>query len=129
MGTNRNVNRKWLRPVAFVASIALLIEIITWGLYHYEGGPSWVAVIPLSIYVVPFIGCLIIAWKKPFLGGIVLIGIAAILIIYSLALGLSPTSQPALTVLWMRFSVILPITFPMLITGVLFLMVKEAKHL
>jgi hypothetical protein len=125
METKRNMNKHWLRPVAYLASIGLLIEIIIWGLYHYEGGPSWFAVLPLSIYIVPFALCLLIAWRKPFIGGLVLVGIAVILIIYSLALGLYPTSQSVLTVLWSRFSVTLPIIIPQLITGVLFLLIKE----
>jgi hypothetical protein len=120
-----NINNKWLRPVARIASIGLLIELTIWGLYHYEGGPSWVAVLPLSIYIVPFIICIIVAWEKPLFGGLLFIGIAAILVIFSLALGLKPTSQPVLTVLWIRFSVTLPIIVPQLITGVLFMLIKE----
>ncbi len=128
METTTNINKHWLRPVAFFAGTAGLIEIIIWGLFHYEGGPGWGAIPPLSVYVIPFGLCLLIAWKKPFIGGLLFIGIAAILIIFVLAPGLRPGSQPLLTVLWIRFKVTLPIIIPQLITGVLFLLIKQQKH-
>lgn len=128
METTRNTNKKWLRPVALAAGVAALIETTIWVLFAYEGGPSVYALPILSIYIVPLLVCIIIAWKKPFLGGLVLIGTVVFRLIVSFAISLSLThSANIMSILLHNVGMMLLLLLPQLITGVLFLLIKEEK--
>lgn len=115
---------QWLRRAGLIIGLAGVAEVIVWGLINYEGGPSWIAVGPLSIYVVPFLAGIIVAWKWSLGGGILLIAIVTIWLIFLIYLSFVsvPITQPIPELLSYIAEFMLPIFLPQLITGAFFLL-------
>lgn len=120
---------KWFRRAGLIIGLAGVIEITVWGLLNYEGEPSWFAVPPLSVYVVPFLAGILVAWKWSLGGGIMLIAIAIFWLILLIAIVFStPITQLILQLLSYIAEFELPLILPLLITGLLFLLSWKAER-
>ncbi len=113
--------KKWLRRAGLIAGIAGIIEIIIWGLYRFEGGPSWIALIPSSIFDIPLIAGLIVSWKWPFIGGLYLIGMAVVIFIAVIVIYFGRPVVNSTTELFMyAITLFSAIGLPHLLPGILF---------
>lgn len=118
-----------LRLAGLIVGLAGLIEVIVWGLFNSEGEPSWYAVIPMSVYIVPFLIGLIVSWKWSLVGGITLIVIAAFWFIVITAIYfLTPSINPVLELLSFAVLLFAALGLPYLLTGILFLLSWRAKR-
>lgn len=116
-------SKLWLRRLGLAAGVAGLIWLVIWGLFNYEGGPSWIAIAPLSVYVLPFLAGIIIAWNRPLVGGIWLIAIA----IFWPAIDFAELAERQTTFVLSHLVHIMPVYLPQLITGILFLLSYESR--
>lgn len=124
-----STRKKWLRRAGLIVGIAGVVEVIVWGLLNYEGGPSLISIPQLSVYVVPFLAGIIVAWKWPLGGGVMLVVIASFWLAFIVYTVFSiPITQLILELLTYIAQFTLPLILPQLITGVLFIFSHEAKH-
>jgi Na+/proline symporter len=116
-----NKRKKWLRRAGLIAGIAGIIEILIWGLYSFEGGPTWIAIIPSSIFNIPLIAGLIVSWKWPFIGGLYLIGMAVVIFIAVIVIYFGrPVVNPTSELLMYAVTLFSAIGLPHLLPGILF---------
>jgi len=85
MATTSNTRKKWLRRAGFITGIAGIIEIFISAIFIVEGGPGWRALIPAFaltfVFSIPLIVCMVISLTRPFIGGMILIGVATAMLI------------------------------------------------
>jgi hypothetical protein len=121
----------WLARAALIAGIAGIIEVYIRGLFSVEGGLSRYALLPalaiVVVYCFPLVAGLVISRKRPLLGGIYLIGVAAIILAAIVAVYFGNKSTNPVTELIMYVSQAFSwIGLPYLVTGILFTL--SARH-
>jgi hypothetical protein len=121
--------RRWLRRAGFIVGLAGVAVLIVWVLFNYEGGPSRFAMPALVIYVTPLLVCVLIAWKWPLVGGIILVTISLFCLIYIIIIPFStPITQSIPPLLLSRFRLAAPVTLPPLASGILFILYWRAER-
>ena len=114
-----NKRKNWLRRSGLIVGLAGVVEILFFfGIVKGEGEPSFTSLFPVIVVcVIPFLVCMLIAWKWPLAGGVLLIIIA---LYWEAASIVNPLrTQP---ILFSRFTIVLPLSLPLLATGILFLL-------
>ncbi|MBN1160972.1 MAG: hypothetical protein JXA17_03380 [Dehalococcoidales bacterium] len=121
-----------LRRAGLIIGILGIVEICIWGIFNTEGGPSWEALMPAIafafIYTLPLLVGLFISWKWSFGGGITLIVIAVIWLVfiatrYFLIPAINPVSE--LILYTVTFFAILGL--PYLVPGILFVLAAKSS--
>jgi hypothetical protein len=124
-GNNRQQRLRRAGLIVGLASVALWIILV---FVISEGGFSWYSV-PNLILVIPFLAGVLIAWRWPFAGGIVLIVMALYELISVTAIRFStPSTNPILELLLFTAMAALPLGLPPLATGILFLLSGKAER-
>lgn len=107
----------WLPRILCICAI-LFISMFSFDVFSTEH-PIWYQIGDLMMHLIPsfvLLGLLILAWKKEYLGGIIFMVIG---------LGLSPfvfnMNYAMNHSVWMSLGVILSITIPFIVIGVLFI--------
>ena len=118
-------SRKWLRRAGLIVGLAGATELTLFILATSEGRFSWFAAPTVVILVLPFLVSVAIAWKWPLIGGILLIIGGLFWPVWRL-ISMPPMSTPMpLPILAL---VILPVSLPLLATGILFLLSWEGRR-
>ena len=112
-----------LRLAVIITGLAGLAGMTAWGLYNYEGGPSWLALLPVMIVcVLPFAAGIILGWSREFWGGIYLIAMALIWSAVIIGTHLTHiTSQPMMEQLAYPLLMVAACYLPQMAAGVLFI--------
>jgi hypothetical protein len=123
---------KRLRLAGLIVGIAGIIGVTICGLFNGEGGPGWSgwwAILEVGItFVIPFLSGLLLSWKWPLTGSIILIFIGLFwLIMANVIVFSSHTSQAIVELLPTIFGGF-AISLPQSITGILFLLSWKAER-
>lgn len=112
----------WMGRISLSVGIASPIEIIIRGLLHFEGGPGLSALFHLWVYVVPFLGGLAIAWRKPPVRGVLLLVTVFGWFVFELTVGLLLRLESLPFLFTVTVCVAFPMLFLQLVTGAKFLL-------
>lgn len=107
-----------------------LAEIFIWGLFNYEGGPNWIALLPVTvltvIFGIPLLIGLFISWKWSFGGGITLIVLAVCwLAIIALRYFMTPVINPVSELLLYTATMFAVMGLPYMVSGILFVLAAK----
>ena len=124
MTTSSNNRRKRLYRAGLFVGLAGAIELTLFIFAISEGRFSWYSVPTVIVVVLPFLAMVAVAWKWPLIGGILLIAAGLFWPVWRL-ITLPPTTQPMpLPTLAL---VLLPVSLPLLATGILFLLSRKGR--
>jgi hypothetical protein len=117
---------KRLRLAGLIAGIAGIISVTIWGLFNGEGGPGWSgwwAIPEVGItFIIPFLSGLLLSWRWPIVGSIILIFIALFWLVLLTTLLFSSHTSQSIAELLPTILGGLAISLPQFITGILFLL-------
>ena len=114
--------RKPLYRAGLIVGLAGAIELTLFFFATSEGGFSWYSVPTVIVFVFPFLAMIAVAWKWSLVGGILLIAGGLLWPVWCLTI-IPPTTQPIpLPTLALA---ILPVSLPLLATGILFLLSRR----
>ena len=125
MTTPSSNRQKKLYRAGLIVGLAGAIELTLFIFATSEGRFSWYSVPTVILFVLPLLAIMVIAWKWPLIGGILLIIGGLFWPVWRLTT-MPPTSQPMpLATLAL---VILPVSLLPLASGILFLLSWRAKE-
>ena len=130
IATTTNKRKKWLRRAGLITGIAGMIEIFVYGFFAVEGGPGWGSLIPAFaltvVFSIPLIACLVISRTRPFIGGMILIGVAAVMLIGAIVTFFGRPIVNPVAERWMYFGIAFSLrVLPFLIPGILITLSSE----
>ncbi|RLC61268.1 MAG: hypothetical protein DRI01_08795 [Chloroflexi bacterium] len=118
-------SRKWLRRTGLIVGLAGAVWLTLFIFAVSEGRFSWYSVPTVIVFVLPFLAIIAIAWKWSLIGGILLIAGGLFWPVWRLTT-MPPTTQPMpLPTLAL---VLLPVSLPLLASGILFLLSREGRR-
>ena len=118
-------SRKWLRRAGLIVGLAGAVWLTLFIFAVSEGRFSWYSVPTVIVFVLPFLAIIAIAWKWSLIGGILLIAGGLFWPVWRLTT-MPPTTQPMpLPTLAL---VLLPVSLPLLASGILFLLSREGRR-
>jgi hypothetical protein len=123
---------KRLRLAGLIVGIAGIIGVTIWGLFNGEGGPGWSgwwALPEVGItFIIPFLTGLLLSWRWPLVGSIILIFIGLFWLVLLTALLFSSHTSQSIVELLPTILGSLAISLPQLITGILFLLSWRSRR-
>lgn len=117
-------SRKLLRRAGLVVGLVGVGGLIIFAFAMAEAPFSWYALPTAAVLGIPFLASVVVAWKWPLIGGILLIVEGLYWAVWR-AVTIPPTPYPFLLPLLVWG--ILPVSLPLLATGILFLLSWERR--
>ena len=125
MATTTNNRRKWLRRAGLIVGLVGAGGLTLFILATTETLFTWYAVPTVLVLGLPFLAMVAVAWKWPLIGGILLIATGLFWTVWR-AVTIPPTPYPFLLPLLVWG--ILPVSLPLLASGILFLLSWEGRR-
>jgi hypothetical protein len=123
--SNRQNGLRWAGLIVGLAGVVWFLLLGTGVIWGGEGGLSWGALFPgLVVYVIPLLVGILIAWKWPLIGGILLIAEGLFWVVFVLII---EPSMSLLDVLRGLAYMILGVSLPMLVSGTPFLLSRKRE--
>jgi hypothetical protein len=120
MNPETDKRKKWLRRAGLIVGLAGVLWLLFLSLAISESPFSWYAVPTMLIVAVPFLSCVLTAWKWPLAGGILLI-LWGLFWPANILLTLPPGTPMPPSIL----IIVLPISLPSLLVGILFSLSRQ----
>jgi hypothetical protein len=123
--SNRQNGLRWAGLIVGLAGVVWFLLLGTGVIGGGAGGLSWGALFPgLVVYVIPLLVGILIAWKWPLIGGILLIAEGLFWVVFVLII---EPSMSLLDVLRGLAYMILGVSLPMLVSGTPFLLSRKRE--